>query len=467
MRVLLGVLLVGSLSTLSAQVPISRHSASDVQLSPQDAYEHAIRPLEITRRAPQNWSDVELKALKVARENAKSECAARSPEKFTGANLVSLARLCAFALQWETVHWAASNYIATALDSKRVADSEDTADLATAFDYKIQSSLNLKNLDEAIGDCRTMVQHVPYGLFTSEATDGTIDAIRFTRTDDAIALLHQRQPMILSLIEEQKSSGSITLAAQPKGAGASPPLPLYSLYADAVALPVLQRFANQEKTAAESFAQLEAALPVNLSANDRLYIEQLRRQYLSVGKHLPSLNPMGSLLYAGAGSPQGINTMFGNGAIFLLFPDWCNQCIALGPDATEKNRELVATHKVRFFLLMAQSNPPEKPAPAPPLRNVPLSARAAKAAVEQGQQLHVDQQIKITSDPDKLLLGTPTVVVPNETLNTFAATDYPLIIATDHSGTVRWIGHAQGNALESNGEVDQIVRHILATWPPE
>jgi hypothetical protein len=96
-----------------------------------------------------------------------------------------------------------------------------------------------------------------------------------------------------------------------------------------------------------------------------------------------------------------------------------------------------------------------------------LPAKAANTAAAQGQQFHIDQQIKIASDPDTLLLGTSTVVVPNETLNSFAAADYPLIIATDHNGIVRWIDRAPQNALDPEGEVDQIVKHILMTWPPE
>jgi hypothetical protein len=158
--------------------------------------------------------------------------------------------------------------------------------------------------------------------------------------------------------------------------------------------------------------------------------------------------------------------MFVNGAVFLLFPDWCNQCIAMGPDATQKGRELAADHNVRLFLLMAQAKPIEKLEPAT-LKSVPLSTKAAKAAVSQGQQLHVEQQVKIKTDPDALLLGTPTVVVPNETLNNFAAMDFPLIIATDHNGIVRWVDQAPDKALDPEGEIDQIVKHILATWPPE
>jgi hypothetical protein len=50
---------------------------------------------------------------------------------------------------------------------------------------------------------------------------------------------------------------------------------------------------------------------------------------------------------------------------------------------------------------------------------------------------------------DTLLEGTPAVVVPNETLKSFAATDLPLIIATDHRGIIR---------SNQNGPCDALLR---------
>ena len=451
---------------VSTPAPSTAQSTSDSQGSPESAYDRAVRPLEITRRDPHNWSDVELKALKVARENAKTECTARSPETLSGADLLGLAHLCAFAQQWESVHRAASDYITAAQNADGSGMPKSLIDLAKAFDYKIQSSLILDNVDEATADCQAMVRSVPYGAFTSEATNSTINAIRFTNMDRALALLSQRQPIILALIRRHGPSAPDASDSNASTPDVEPLLPLDTLYTDAIMLPFLQQFANQDKAAADSFTQLESALPTIISSNDAMHIEQQRRQYRLLGEHLPTLNPMGFLIFPGAAPPQAINTFFANGAVFLLFPDWCNQCIAMGPDATEKGKDLVAGHKVRLLLLMAQASPPERPAPAP-IKSIPLSAKAAIAAMEQGQQIHLDQQVKVTSDPDTLLLGTSTVVVPNETLNGFAATDFPLLIATYHNGIVRWIDRAQDNPFEDGGEIDQIVRHILVTWPSE
>jgi hypothetical protein len=85
----------------------------------------------------------------------------------------------------------------------------------------------------------------------------------------------------------------------------------------------------------------------------------------------------------------------------------------------------------------------------------------------QSERPNVDQQLAIKSIPDSLLAGTPTLVVPNGTLETFAATDFPLIVAGDHNGIIRAIQLAPDDALAPGGDIDQIVHHILVTWPPD
>lgn len=465
MRTLLTVLLFGCASLLGAQTNASPQSGAESQLSPQAAYDQAVQPLEITRRSPKNWSEVELNALKIARENAKTSCSARQPDQFTGEDLLALAHLCAFAQDWQAVLNAASNYVAAALDPDEQKGEDKTA-LATAFDYQIQASLNLDHGEDALAMAQTMLRSVPYDVFSSEATNSTVEYLRFIHTDQALALLAQRQPMILSLIkaEASRAAGAAHSAGAPVNAHAT--LSLHALYADAIALPSLQQYANQPDAAEASYAELESALPATVGAEDALYIGQRRSQYLLLGRHLPALKPMGSLISPGVPAPENLNTWFAYASVFLLFPDWCNQCIALGADSAAKANQLRDAFHVRLLLLLAQANPPEKHAQAP-VRNVPLAPKSAKATQAQSQQLHINEQLAIKSSPDALLEGTPTVVVPNETLDQFAATDVPLLIATDHNGVVRWTQRVPDDALAPGGDVEQIVRHVVATWPPD
>jgi hypothetical protein len=455
---------------LNSQMPMPTQSAPEPQLSPQAAYDQATRSLEITRRSPQNWSEVELAALKIARENAKAACLARNPDQAGGQDLLDLAHLCAFGQQWQNVYQAASNYLAAVQSGTHDVDPKVTSDLSLAFDYKVQGSLNENNPDDAFSTAQTMLRTVAYGLYASEATNSTIDYIHFIRTEQALALLVQRQPILLAQIKTYGSAIGDTGNAIVNGASAlsavHATLPLHTLYADAIVLPFMQQLANQPKAATASYAELEAATPNSLSSEESMLIREKRRQYLLIGTHLPVLNPMGSLSSPGASAPENLNTWFGFASVFLLFPDWCNQCVAMAFNSAAKSKELLDDYHVRFLPLIAQANPPEK-RPDPAAKKVPLSAKAAKEAQARSQRLHVDQQLTIKSTPDGLLEGTPTVVVPNETLDQLAATDFPLIIATDHNGVIRWIERASDDALAAGGEVDQIVLHILATWPLE
>jgi hypothetical protein len=225
------------------------------------------------------------------------------------------------------------------------------------------------------------------------------------------------------------------------------------------------QFINRPDSAAKSYAELESAMPVTVSAEDAMSIEEDRRQYHLLGTHLPTLSPMAFLASAGAPAPSDLNTSFAGATVFLLFPDWCNQCVVMGSNSKSKTQKLIDTYHVRIYELLAQASSPEKRAESE-VKNVPLPAKLGKAAQDRGERLHVDQQLAFKSTPDELLLGSPTIVVPNETLDAFAATDFPLIVATDSSGLIRVVQLAPENALDPDGDVDQIVQHILATWPP-
>ena len=132
MRLLLGLLfalyLHAAIAQTALQMPAqpSTQPQAVPQLSPQAAYDEAARPLDITRRAVENWSDVEQAALAIAIAQAKDSCLARNPYQYTGEDLIAYARLCAFAQMWEHVQQAATGYLIaariTAHDMKKVAE---------------------------------------------------------------------------------------------------------------------------------------------------------------------------------------------------------------------------------------------------------------------------------------------------------------------------------------------------------
>ena len=136
--------------------------------------------------------------------------------------------------------------------------------------------------------------------------------------------------------------------------------------------------------------------------------------------------------------------------------------------------DLQDRYHVRFFALLAQADPPEKRSVKEVAKNPSKDAASAASKSDKASRSgsvgegrpHVDLNLAVKPTPDALLLGTPTLVVPNETLNSFAATDFPLVVATDYNGVIRAIQPATDNALAPDGLIYQLVLHILADWPP-
>ena len=434
--------------------------AAALQLSPQAAYDEAIHPLDIVRSNAQNWSDSELAALAVAQDLAKTSCLARTPDQFTGENLLAYARLCALAQQWLQVKRAGTSYLIAQSAAKPEDKLTGFPNLSMAFDYVIQASLHLDDPVNAFGTAQTMLRTVPYDAMASEASNATVRYVQLIHTDQAIELLAQRQPLLLALLKAHAAPSAV------QEQSAHPPLTIHDLYADAIALPAMQQFANDPKAAASAFAELEAAVPTSLSPDDAILTAGLRRQYLLLGSPLPRIPASAWLLDPVTFAvPGDLNARFGAGSIFLLFPDWCAQCVAAGqrfmPAAARLNKS-----GVYFYALLAQADPkPPIPKEAPKLSK-PATPGAKAGAGAKPETPHVEIQLSVRPIPAVLLLSTPTLIVPMETLDTFVASDFPLIIATDHDGIVRYIRPAPDNALVEGGLIDQIADRILEQWTP-
>ena len=436
-----------------------------LQLSPQAAYDRATRPFDLVRRSPKNWSDIELAALKAATAQAKSDCISRSPDQFTGEDVLAYARLCALGQEWKPVQEAASRYLQLQQVPTPAARLTALHSKAIAFDYEVQASLRMEDSEGAVLAARSMLKTVPYDALTSEATSSTLQYIQLSHPDQALALLNQRQPILLSAIQAQGLPNSST------GSAADPALTLHDLYADAVALPAMQQFTNQQGAAAASFSTLEATMPSVLSPEDAAPVSQTRRRYLLLGSHVPAIKTL-AWLPPGTVGPDDLYSNFGDATVFLLFPDWCNQCVALGPTFNPASRRLLGDG-VRFFALLAQADPPPKTGPKDVTgarganrSRGSQSTRVAPFPDEKPDTPRNELVLEVKSNPAALLVGTPTFVVPTDTLSHFAAEDFPLIVVIDHDGMIRSIQVAPENVLTPGGLMDQIVTHVVHTCPP-
>jgi hypothetical protein len=237
--------------------------------------------------------------------------------------------------------------------------------------------------------------------------------------------------------------------------GTNTEVPLHILYADGVAYAALQQFGGATQSAVTTVAELDAALPIPLQPDDSIPIAETRRQYALLGAHLPAIS-FTSSVFAPNETPH-INPNYGTATVLFLFPDWCAQCIRLAqqlyPTLSRVNQSDMG--EIHLYALLAQAAPlaaaPKIPPKPPPPRS---KSSASKPAQPEPPKTPLEQ-----------LQGTPTLVVAPDTLTQFAAADFPLLIAIDHEGIVRFIEQANETALMPGDFFDQITMNIAKQWP--
>ncbi len=428
---------------------------SPAQLSPQAAYEQATRPLEITRRSIANWSDSETAALAVAIQQAKDNCSSRTPDQFTGEDLIAFARLCALGQQWPSVKEAATLYVNVQHRTGPTEKPSSFPGLAQAYAYLIDSSLHLNDPETALASARDMLRSVPYNDLTSGATNETIRYLQLIRTSDALSLFAQRQTILLALLRSPSTPNPSSTA--------EPPIAIHTIYADAIAFAALQQLANQPDAAAATISELEAALPSNLSSDDAILTAEIRRQYALLGSPLPAIQPSAYLLHTPATAPPRINTNFGSATAFLLFPDWCAQCIRMGSEFLPALFR-IGQNDVRFYALLTQTAPPSASTSSAPTAKL-AAVKNSKAARSTSPAAQTSPDPERPKTSVELLQGTPTLVVSNDISSRFAVTDFPFLIVTDHQGIIRFLEPAPENVLVPGGLMDQVTARVIEQWP--
>jgi hypothetical protein len=406
------------------------------QLSPQAAYDQVMRPLTITRRSIANWSDSETNALAIAVQVAATECSARTPEQFNGDDLIAYAQLCSLGQKWPTVGAAATRYIESADPAK--------PQLTQAYAYQVGAALHTGDPKAILASSIAMLHAVPYNSITDETMYGALHYLQLAYPLDAFNLYVEREPLLLAALR----------APQPPAVTPDTTVPIHTLYADGVAFAAHEQFRNEMRGASGIISDLDAALPQTLQPDDSIPIAGARRQYALLGTHLPHI-PLTVSLYSVGETPR-INTNYGAATVLFLFPDWCAQCIRMTKQLLPTLYR-VSESQIHLYALLAGATPPVTAAPKPGVRPKP-SMPAIKPSSE-------PQPPETPQTPAEQLRGTPTLIVPSQTLAQFAATDFPLLIATDPKGIIRFIQPANETALNPGDFLDQITAHIVQQWP--
>ena len=460
MRLLLGPVLLTGLPAWAAQMPAAEPSEAAPVLSPDAAYDQAMSTIDIVRRSQGNWSEIEKNALNVAVQQAKEACIARASETYTGAELVSYARLCALGRQWSNADAAARSYI--------TADIATKPRLTEAYSYAIQAELSLNREKDAVTACMEMLRTVPYSPLADDVSTSAFRYLQFAYTGDALRVLATRQPILLGLLRASQSGAAPSHDA---AAPAAASIPIHTIYQHALDFAALEQYFGEPEAAAAILTEIERAMPSSLAPDDAILIAAARHQYSLLGTRFPELPGAVSLISAPATSIR--QPQFGHPTVFFLFPPWCAQCIRQAQDMVQA---LVRTAMVRgpgnevnMYALLADT-PPEnmraaKSAPEASSSHTPRTHQPAKAATRHDEAAESSAAPKSAIEQ---LWKTPTLVVAPETITKFNASDFPFLIATDAKGIIRlMVPGAPENALLQDGPVDQITEAIATRWPAD
>jgi len=397
-------------SPAPAQTPAK--PTSDPILSPAAAYRQAWLPVDLTHRAIQNWSDTEMASLSTAIKLAVPACAARPPADFSGEPLIDLAQLCGLAQNWPAVQQAATRYIEQPTAPK--------PRLNEAFAAKIDAELHLHDEAAATKDALQMLATLPYDNFTANASNECINYMELLHTPEALSIAAAREPRILTLL------------------GTPAPIPTPTdLYFQALTLAKLQQLQRQPEAATKTVLDLKASLAANTSSDDRIAIQSMQQQFDLLGKPFPPIAPIASL-----NRPATIPDIPAHRVItaLLLFPDWS----ATGIRLAQQMPETVVTvdhHEAYIEALLVNT----LPAQTPP-KSLPAGTFNPAYATT-------------------YLSQTQTITVPPTTLDTFHATEVPLLILVDSSGIVRLIEPVDDTAMKPGNNVDAAIALIGRQFP--
>lgn len=398
----------------STATPAAAPDAATVPAqTPGEIFKAAIHPLEVIRSSLDNWSDAELGALSVGVHMAHDACEAANPETYTGDDLYDLARLCALGQDWNGTNVAAQSYLTRKFEGHE----------AQIYALIVSALVHMGAMDLAVETTREMLWRLPYDAEVAYAVRYMKDALEQASNPAALKLASEEHEAIVAAIAQKVAL---------KSAHGDAVMSLGALYESAMELAFWQRYAGEDATAAATVADLDQALQPNaaMTAEDTMRIVAARKRYGLLGTRLPEVKTVRALQSTTAKA----QVTAGDGVItvLVLFPDWCGGC-----------RKMMKT-----LTAFAQAN-----------KETPIHAY--------GMVFEDASVIPVQAAHDELLKelkGTPTLVVPATTAQTFGAEDYPLGIVLDGAGRIRFIGALPGDAFNGGGYIEKTV--VRVAKPP-
>jgi hypothetical protein len=373
-----------------------------------------MQPLEVVRASLDNWSEAELAALSVGMQRARKACDAAKPDDYQGEDLYDLAHLCAFGHDWSPANDAALQYLARREKLHQIQ----------AMAISVGALAHMNALDLALATTRGLLRF-PFDAEVAYTVRYMKDTLEHAGSTEALALADEEHSAIVQALSEPSPL---------KATGGDAMISTGALYASAMELAFLNRYAGNYDAAEAATADADAALQkmTAIPAEDQQEIDAVRTQYRLLGKRLPDVHPIRTLQSAAA-KPR-IDPKFGKATVLALFSDWCIECRELMKAMTRfaANNSSAPVHA--YGLLYSQDSPGN--------------------AQDASKALHAENE--------KQLAGTPTLEVPAQTAQTFGVVNYPLGVVLDSSGTIRFIGVLPSDAFERNGYMEKVLTRMFA-----
>ena len=293
-------------SPTTDQTPASPQTPVPAREAPGAIYQDAMHPLAVVRASLDNWSEAELAALAVGIQRAREACDAAKPDDYRGEDLYDLANLCAFGQDWSPANEAAQKYMASK------AQAHETQAMAIS----VRALAHIGATDLALNTTYGLL-HFPYDADVAYTVRFMKDSLEHAGSPDALALAGEEHAAIVQALSQP---GPLTAA------GSDAAISTGALYASAMELAFLNRFAGNSDAAAAAAADADAALQklTAIPAEDQQEIDEVRTQYHLLGTHLPNVHAIRTLQSASA-KPR-IDPNFGKATVLVLFSDWCIEC---------------------------------------------------------------------------------------------------------------------------------------------
>lgn len=170
-------------------------------MSPAEAYQYAMQPLNNARSAPDDLTDADKWALAVGVARAKEQCELRTKDKFEGEDSLAMGKLCIFGQDYEPARQRLIGYL----------DEQDPKSPEIAYLLLTRAFLGLGSIRDANVEIGTLLNLFPYDASIHLGMDMVIDAAAASdATDDLDVIPRLNQQQLPYILDALAHGGSLS-----------------------------------------------------------------------------------------------------------------------------------------------------------------------------------------------------------------------------------------------------------------